>query len=89
MATVTIRVRKWHQPTEDRADDILLPEPGAEISTSFDTVKRVTDVNGEYVETVPADFSQPLIISVKTADGVGRSIETKLIEAGDVLEYSF
>ena len=74
MATVTVKV------THDGA-----PVQGAEIYTSIDTKRRVTDAQGEYVQTVPSDFAVAAVVIVKTP--TSESGGTYLIEAGETLEF--
>ena len=74
MATVTVRVTHDGEPVE-----------GAEIVTSIDNKRRVTNAQGEYVQTVAADYVTAAVVFVKTA--TSESGGTYLIEAGEVLEF--
>ncbi len=74
MATVTVRVTQNGVPVE-----------GAQIYTSIDTKKRLTDAGGEYVATVPADYAVAAVVMVKTP--TSETGGTYLVEAGDTLEF--
>ena len=75
MATITIKVTVNGTPYE-----------GAELFTTRDTVKRVTDANGEYSTTVPADYAQAVVIIAKTPNASAGG--THLLEAGKTLEFN-
>ena len=74
MATVTVKV------THDGA-----PVEGAEIFTSIDTKRRVTNAQGEFKQTVPADYAVAAVVIVRTPDTEQGGIH--LIEAGKTLEF--